>query len=183
MKALEYLTYQDGGDMAVAVHDAADNMTERLGALACLIRTGRADAALSDFFDRWQHDPNTLNKWFSMQVVHSAPERAVDVANRLTGLPEFDLKNPNRTRAVLGGLIGNFAGFHHASGAGYGFLSDWLQRLDALNPQTAARLAKAFETIRLFDGDRQSLMRDALERLRMSPSRDMAEITSRVLDT
>ena len=79
------------------------------------------------------------------------------------------------------GLTGNFAGFHQASGAGYTFVADWLAKLDPVNPQTAARMATVFETMQMFDGDRQSLMRDALERLRVNPSRDMGEITARIL--
>ena len=104
------------------------------------------------------------------------------VAKELTELPEFTWKTPNRFRAVIGALTGNFAGFHHASGAGYAFVADWLAKLDPVNPQTAARMATVFETRHMFDGDRQSLMGDALERLRQNPSRDMGEIVSRILD-
>ncbi len=95
------------------------------------------------------------------------------------------MKNPNRFRAVMGGLTGgNPAGFHDPSGAGYRFLATWLIRLDAANPQTAARLSTAFETWKRYDADRQTLMRTELERILDTDglSRDLAEMTSRMLE-
>ena len=104
-------------------------------------------------------------------------------AERLTRHADFDWKNPNRFRAVVGALSGNHAGFHAASGAGYRFIADWLIRLDPVNPQTAARMSTAFETWRRYDADRQGLARAQLQRMLERPdvSRDLAEMTSRLL--
>ncbi|MCB2123635.1 MAG: aminopeptidase N C-terminal domain-containing protein, partial [Rhodobacteraceae bacterium] len=83
----------------------------------------------------------------------------------------------------LGGLAANHAGFHAASGAAYRFYADWLLRLDALNPQIAARLSTAFETWARYDADRQALIRAELERIRQTPglSRDLTEMAGRIL--
>jgi aminopeptidase N len=182
LKALGFLTRIHGVTQARALFRNADNMTERLGAYSALLRESLAKEETQMFHDRWKDDPNVMDKWFSLQVAYAPPEAAVETARRLTDHPLFDFKRPNRVRAVIGALTGNFAGFHAASGDGYAFVADWLAKLDPLNPQTAARMATAFETLSMFDGDRQGMMRDALDRLRQSPSRDMGEITARMLD-
>ena len=69
-------------------------------------------------------------------------------ARALTEHTDFDWKNPNRFRSVLGALAMNAAGFHDPSGASYRLFADWLIRLDPLNPQTTARMCTAFETWR-----------------------------------
>jgi aminopeptidase N len=76
----------------------------------------------------------------------------------------FSLKNPNRVRALIGAFaIGNPLRFHDRSGAGYRLVREIVQTLDGINPQTAARMAAAFETWRRYDAERQRLMRAELE--------------------
>jgi aminopeptidase N len=158
-------------------------MTDQLGALACLLEIGVGEAELQSFEAQWRHDRLVMDKWFSLQVVLAAPEAAVARAERLSRHADFDWKNPNRFRAVVGALSANHAGFHAASGAGYRFIADWLIRLDTVNPQTAARMSTAFETWRRYDADRQGLARAQLQRMLDRPdvSRDLAEMTSRLL--
>jgi aminopeptidase N len=124
-----------------------------------------------------------MDKWFMAQVAHAAPEDAVAVATRLTEHPLFDWKNPNRFRSVMAGLTaGNPAGFHDPSGAGYRFLADWVLKMDAKNPQTAARMSTAFETRTRYDADRVALMEAELARIAAAPglSRDLNEMVSRM---
>jgi aminopeptidase N len=173
----------DGGARAIAAFRNADNMTDQLGALACLLEIGVGEAELQSFEAQWRHDRLVMDKWFSLQVMLAAPEAAVARAERLTRHADFDWKNPNRFRAVVGALSGNHAGFHAGNGAGYRFIADWLIRLDPVNPQTAARMSTAFETWRRYDADRQGLARVQLQRMLDRPdvSRDLAEMTSRLL--
>jgi aminopeptidase N len=124
-----------------------------------------------------------MDKWFMAQVAHAAPKDAVATAQRLTEHPLFDWKNPNRFRSVIGGLTaGNPAGFHDPSGAGYRFLADWIIRLDAKNPQTAARMSTAFETRKRYDADRVALMDAELARIAATEglSRDVTEMITRM---
>ncbi len=182
-QALALLTRLDGGARARAQFEAADNMTETLAALGPLIEAGAAEGALAAFERRWRDERLVMDKWFALQVAHALPAEAAPTAERLAGHPLFDWKNPNRFRSVLGALAMNAAGFHHASGAGYALLADWLIRLDPLNPQTAARLTTAYETWPRYDADRQQMMRAELERIAAAPglSRDTAEMVSRIL--
>jgi aminopeptidase N len=183
LAALALLSRVDGGARAARLFDSADNMTERFAALACLVEIGAGDAALAEFYRQWRHDRLVIDKWFTVQVLHSAPGDTAATARALTEHPDFDWKNPNRFRAVLGALSVNAAGFHDPSGASYRLLADWLIRLDPVNPQTAARMSTAFETWGRYDADRQALIRGELDRILATPdlSRDMAEMVGRIL--
>ena len=109
---------------------------------------------------------------------------APETTARLTALPEFDFRNPNRFRSVIGAISANHAGFHRADGAGYRLVADWLLKLDPLNPQTAARMSSAFETWRRYDADRQGMIRGELARILATPnlSPDMTEMAGRMLE-
>ena len=166
---LDLLTRIDGGDRARRQFARADNMTLSLGALGALLTAGHGMAELQAFHDRWHDDRLVMDSWFQIQVATAAPDDAAATAARLAEHPAFDWTNPNRFRAVFGALAGNTAGFHHASGAGYDLLADWLIRLDAANPQTAARMTQAYSTWRRHDDTRQARARAALERIAAAP--------------
>ena len=188
----------DGGAAAMAAFAAADNMTDEIGALGILLDCGQqiggqqiggqqtaglGQAQLHDFYARWSADRLVMDKWFALQIVTAAPGLAASVTDGLTRHALFDWKNPNRFRSVMGALSANHAGFHHASGAGYALLADWLIKLDPLNPQTAARMSTAFETWTRYDTGRQTLARAALGRIRATAnlSRDLSEMVGRML--
>ena len=176
-------TRLDGGAAAQAAFDGATNMTQQLAALSCLVRAGRDEQALKAFHAQWKDDKLVMNKWFGLQIALAAPDVAVERTEALVKHPQFDASNPNRFRAVLGALSGNHAGFHRADGSGYRLLADHLIDLDSRNPQTAARMAVAFQTWTRYDDGRQALMKAELERIAAKPglSRDMSEMVSRML--
>ncbi|MGB1208727.1 MAG: aminopeptidase N C-terminal domain-containing protein, partial [Paracoccaceae bacterium] len=175
----------DGGAAAQAQFDTADNMTLQLSALTCLIRSGQDKDALRVFEAQWSHDRLVMDKWFAMQIAATLPDRVVPRTDRLTAHPAFDLTNPNRFRSVLGALAMNHAGFHRADGAGYTLLADWIIKLDAKNPQSAARICTPFQTWRRYDTARQGLMTKALQRIAQADglSRDTQEMVDRMLGT
>ena len=181
--ALELITRNDQGATAQTQFRAADNMTEQLGALACLLDIGRGQPELAAFHQQWQSDRLVIDKWFALQVGHAAPGRTATTTQALTEHPDFDWKNPNRFRSVMGALSGNAAGFHDPTGASYRLLADWLIKLDPLNPQTAARMTTAFETWGRYDADRQALIQTELRRIAATPnlSRDSTEMVTRIL--
>jgi aminopeptidase N len=164
---------------------AADNMSDALTALTALVHEGApvADTLLTDFHSRWQHDPLVIDKWLALQASAPLPGTLARV-EALTGHPSFDWKNPNKFRSLIGVLAAaNPVVFHRPDGAGYRFLADWLIRLDAVNPQTTARVAGAFETFRRYDPARQALMRGELERMAAvrSLSKNSREMVERML--
>jgi aminopeptidase N len=182
--ALMLLSRRDGGALAQTQYDTADNMTQQLAALSALLTAGAGEAALKAFEAQWKDDRLVMDKWFSLQVAHAEPGDTAATVERLTRHPAFTMKNPNRFRAVFGAFAMNQAGFHHDSGDGYRLMADWLIELDALNPQTTARMCSAFQTWRRYDADRQALIREALERImaKKDLSRDTAEMIGRILD-
>jgi aminopeptidase N len=182
LRLLGLLSRLDGGAAARAQFARATTMTDEIGALAALLDIGAGQEELAAFEARWRGDRLVMDKWFALQVAHAAPERAATVAEALTRHPDFNWKTPNRFRAVFGALSANHAGFHHADGAGYRLLADWLIRLDPVNPQTASRLSTAFDAWSRYDADRQGMMRDQLARILATPglSRDLAEMAGRM---
>ncbi|MEO9515275.1 MAG: aminopeptidase N [Paracoccaceae bacterium] len=180
--ALSLLTRIDGGAQAQTQYDAANNMTQQLAALACLVRAGKGDNALASFEAQWTDDRLVMDKWFGIQVMEAKPDDAADTATALTRHAAFNMKNPNRFRATLGALTMNHAGFHAKDGSGYALLASWLIKLDPLNPQTTARMCTAFQTWRRYDAIRQSLIKSELERIAETPdlSRDTSEMIERI---
>jgi aminopeptidase N len=58
----------------------------------------------------------------------------------------FKLNNPNRVRSLIHAFcLNNPAGFHQADGSAYRFWIECVIALDKINPQVAARLARALD--------------------------------------
>ncbi|WP_037499151.1 aminopeptidase N [Sphingomonas jaspsi] len=173
-----------GAALAKAQYDAADNMTDRQGALAVLASLDGADreAAFADFYQRYQGDTLTLDKWFMLQAIAQRSD-TVDAVERLAGHADFTLKNPNRWRALVGSFAANQWAFHEASGRGYRFLADRIIEVDRLNPQVAARQVPPLGRWRRLEPGRAEMMRAELERIVATPglSKDVFEQASKSL--
>jgi aminopeptidase N len=170
--------------LATVQFDAADNMTDRQGALGMLVSTETPErqAALDAFYQRFHGDPLVLDKWFALQAAAQRPD-TVDQVLKLAQHPDFTLSNPNRLRSLAGMFGGNHWAFHSADGRGYAFLADMIIAADKLNPQVAARLVPAFGRWRRFEPKRSEMMRAALERIVAAPglSKDVFEQASKSL--
>jgi len=162
-----------------------DNMTDVLAALAALAHSERPErlAALEDFYQRWQHDPLVVDKWFALQATAPGPETLARVKELLEH-PAFVLKNPNKVRALVGSFChGNPARFHAEDGSGYAFAAAQVLAIDGFNPQVAARLATCLSRWRRYEPRRGELMKGQLERIaaRKGVSRDVGEIVGKSL--
>jgi len=176
---------EDAADVAFAQFEAADNMTDRQGALTTLVN-GKSDkriAALDIFYNRYSGDALVLDKWFQTQALSSRDDTPAVVAE-LARHPDFSLANPNRARSLVGAFGVNQRAFHLGDGAGYRFLADHLIALDKLNPQTAAKLLPPLGRWRRFDEKRAASMKVELERILATPglSKDLFEQASRSLN-
>lgn len=169
--ALAYLSAAGDAAPAAAQFAKAANMTDKLAAFVNLIEIPGAarEAAAKAFYDEWKDNPLVLDKWFAVQARSGATDTLARV-QALTKHPDFELRNPNRVRSLIGAFSGNQAKFHDASGAGYRLLTDTIIALDERNPQIAARLATALGIWRRFDAPRQELMKAALERIIAVPT-------------
>ncbi len=186
--ALAYLTALDEAemwDLAVVQSRNADNMTDRMAALALLTDRQGPDRedCLQAFYQRYRDEPLVVDKWLALEAMSVLP----GTLERVKGLLKheaFTLTNPNKVRALIGVFAaGNPLRFHQADGSGYQFLADRIVELDRINPQAAARLIAPLGRWSRFDGARQALMRQALESIlsaeNLSP--DVYELTSKSL--
>ena len=162
----------------------AGNMTDVITALANLANTDcpERQEALAAFYAKWKDDPLVLDKWLSIQALSRLPN-ALEAVKTLTRHPSFNIKNPNKVRALIGAFSANTVRFHDPGGEGYAFLADHVLTIDPMNPQIAARLVSAFTLWKRYDEKRKALMKAQLERILNAPklSKDVHEIVSKSL--
>ncbi|OYY82051.1 MAG: aminopeptidase N, partial [Hydrogenophilales bacterium 16-62-9] len=164
---------------------AGGNMTDEIAALATLANLDlpEREAALADFYTRWQTEALVIDKWFAVQATSRLPDTVAHV-RALMQHPAFDLKNPNRVYALIRGFCGaNPRHFHAADGSGYALAADVISELQAMNPQVASRIARSFDRWRQFDSGRQAHARAALERIAKVEglAKDVAEVVGNAL--
>jgi aminopeptidase N len=175
-------------DQTVAQFHDANNMTDRQAALTALVYSGapQAEDCLRMFEKTWQQEALVMDKWFVTQA--TAPAwggiQPVERIRQLMKHPSFSIRNPNKVRSLVSAFCHNNPGcFHARDGSGYDFWADQVIALNAINPQVAARLARAMDRWTRFDADRQKQMFSALKRVseqdKLSP--DVLEVVSKAL--
>ena len=165
----------------------AGNMTDRFNALSALTSSGHAlaNVALTRFHALFKDEALVIDKWFSLQA--GATDRAGSVlpaVRQLMKHTDFSLRNPNRARSVISTFCqGNPGAFHRADAAGYVFWADRVIELDAMNPQVAARLARALDRWKKLAEPYRNAAREAIGRVaaRSDLSNDVREVVSRAL--
>ena len=187
--ALSYLMYTselDCEQIAMQQYSKASNMTDQLAAFRALVHHDAASSTevIEDFYQQWQHDQLVLDKWFAIQATAPGPN-TLERVKTLFAHAEFDLKNPNRVRSLLGAFCAmNPLRFHSMDGQGYRLLGEYVEKLNRINPQIAARLTTPLTRWKRYGSVRQSVMRSELERLRALKglSSDVYELVSKSLD-
>ena len=165
----------------------ADNMTDRIDALSALVSSGHALAAqaLARFHAMFKDEALVLDKWFALQA--GATDRGGNVlpaVRQLMKHPDFSLRNPNRARSVIFSYCSaNPGAFHRTDAAGYVFWSERVLELDGINPQVAARLARALDRWTKLAEPYRSAAREAIARVAAKPdlSNDVREVVTRAL--
>ena len=164
----------------------ADNMTDVFSALSVLVNSGNtssSESALKRFYDKWKHDAQVMEQWFSVQA--SSPVFAdINVIQSLMSLPDFDITNPNKVRSVVGAFCNqNLVRFHDKDGSGYRFLADIILKLDKMNPQIASRLMAPLTRWKKYDKARQELLKEQLIRIQADKglSKDVREVVEKSL--
>jgi len=131
-----------GEDLVLQHYNSANNMTDRMAALGLVCQSDfecRTEV-LERFYADWQDDALVVDKWFAVQANNGRPD-VIEQIKRLTKHSSFSYQNPNRLRSLVSTFaMLNQVGFHSSGGEGYRFLSEIIVTVDAINPQTAARL-------------------------------------------
>jgi aminopeptidase N len=175
----------DNLQLAARQYRLSGNMTDRLAALKEIAFYGDAEMrenTLQSFYQDWQHEVLVVNQWFQLQAAIPDNE-GLSRVQALISHRDFDLRNPNKVRALVGGFTNqNPVNFHRIDGAGYRFLGDIVIKLNSLNPQIASRLLTPLTRWRNYTG-REQLMRAELERLAVEPalSSDVFEVVTKSL--
>jgi aminopeptidase N len=170
-------------------YNNADNMTDSLAALVCLMQIENqaarllSEQLLGEFYQRWSHENLAVNQWFQIQATSTAPG-ALQRVQQLMQHPAYDASNPNKVRSVVGAFCNaNPVNFHQPDGSGYRFLVEQVATLDGYNPQLAARLLVPLTRWKKYPAASADAMRGSLEQLLTgkNPSRDVYEIVSKSL--
>ena len=164
----------------------AHNMTDVSAALKCIVHSDapQSEEALLAFYSKWKHESLVVDQWFAIQA--SSPlERSLDNVKVLMSHPLFELTNPNKVRALIGTFCSaNLVNFHNLDGSGYQFLAETVLKLDAINPQIAARIVNPLSRWRQQDKVRSDLMVSALTNIKAKTnlSNDLYEMVSKSLE-
>ena len=190
--ALGYLAESDAAYLDASVMPRlmkqvsdASNMTDVSAALATLanLDVPQRTTALDGFYARWQSEALVVDKWLQVQATSRLPGTVTRV-RELMAHAAFDIKNPNKVYALVRAFCAaNPRHFHAADGEGYRLAADVILELQAMNPQVAARIARAFDRWRQYDDERQDRARAALERIQACPglAPDIAEVVGNAL--
>lgn len=161
----------------------ADNMTDSLGALRASQFTPMFEQLMAKFEQQWGHDPLVLDKWFALHATQPT-DNILATITMLSEHPQFSMGNPNRVRSLIGSFaFYNSEKFHASDGSGYKFVTDYLLKLDAINPQVAARIVTPLTQWQRFSDAHQAGMKSQLSRLLNHPglSKDLFEKVSKSL--
>ncbi len=177
-------------ELAKAQYDSANNMTDRYGALSVLVNYSLPDArfCLNHFQEKFSEDALVIDKWFALQATrqnNQGQSQAVlqDVI-ALRQHPNFNIKNPNRVRSLVHAFCMNNPGaFHQNPQESYQFWAHHVVELNQINPQVAARLARALDRWKQFAPNYQVHMKSALEFIAKQEnlSSDVAEVIEKAL--
>mgnify|MGYP000064493496 CR=1 FL=1 len=140
---------------------------------------------MAQFHALFKDEALVIDKWFALQA--SAPDRhgnTLPVVRQLMQHPDFNLRNPNRARSLIFSYCSaNPGAFHRTDAGGYVFWSERVMEIDAINPQVAARLARALDRWRNLAQPYQHAAAEALKRIsaKADLSKDVREVVTRAL--
>ncbi|MFZ6848753.1 aminopeptidase N [Undibacterium sp. RuRC25W] len=190
--ALSYLcTWPDDStfELARTQFDEAENMTDRLAALAALtnfhgnkVQQAAAAKSLKTFYKDFKNEALVIDKWFMLQA--TAHTTDVAAVRGLMTHKAFTLGNPNRARSLTFSFCNaNPSRFHAADGSGYALWAELVIELNKINPQVAARLSRSLDRWKKYPQHLQDHMKLALEKVAATKklSKDVAEVIGKAL--
>ncbi|MBE3874506.1 aminopeptidase N [Vibrio parahaemolyticus] len=186
-QCLQFLAHTDKGNTLVkAQYEAANNMTDTIAAMSAAnsAQLECREELMADYSDKWKHDGLVMDKWFALQGTNPA-EDTLEKVKATMNHEAFSLKNPNRTRSLIGSfLAANPVRFHDKSGSGYQFAGEILRQLNDSNPQVASRMIDPLLKFRKYDEARQAMIRAELEKLKAMDNlaKDLFEKVTKALD-
>lgn len=185
---LAYLARTDQGEALVErQYLEANNMTDTIAAMQAAnnAQLECRERLMQSYSEKWTHDGLVMDKWFALQGANPSAD-ALAVVKQTMEHEAFSLKNPNRTRSLVGSFMTmNPVQFHAKSGEGYKFAGEILAELNNRNPQVASRLIDPLLKFRKYDAQRQDLIKEQLVYLKNMDNlaKDLYEKVTKALES
>ena len=186
LKSLMVVNPQEFAEECYRYYENTTYMTNRIAAFSAIMQTNLESykqKMIENFYIKWSNNELVMDKWFYLQATQFG-ENVLEKVQNLTQHPQFSWSNPNKVRMLIGGFTQNILAFHDSNGAGYEFLKSAILKVDALNPQIAARLCTPLTRWKNYDKKRQTMMQDILETLMTKPlSKEVKEIVEKSIQS
>ena len=166
-------------DLAEQQYQTTGNMSERLGALKVLVWNDapQAEAVLADFYTKFKDEALSMDQWFMLQAAH--PKATAETIKALTEHADYDLKVPNRIRAVTGGLNANPV---NTWSFGVQHIINLAKILDEKNPIVGSRLLQILSRWYTLAEPQRSTVKAELEALKpLVKSKNVSETLNSML--
>jgi aminopeptidase N len=145
---MDYLIWEDEEAFSLLWQqmESAKDMSDRCHAfkLLCRLDNPYREKAIDLYKKLHQGDNLTWPKWISVQAASLAEDTLERVRKMAQDESVCNKKVPNQIRALVAQFTNNPGFFHKVDGSGYAWVMEMLEEIDTFNPQTAAKLAKAF---------------------------------------
>ena len=157
-----------------------------MGLISCIkYNNSNSIKLLTKFYNEFKNDKIVLEKWFLIKSSYN--NLYFDGINSIKDVlknKNFEYKNPNFVRAILGGFQNNnIELFHAKDNSGYKFVADQIILIDKINPQTAARIITPMTNISKFNNATKNRIKKYLNLiLNSNPSNDVFEVISKSLN-
>lgn len=146
----------------------------------CLDSSDYREKVSTAFFEEWQHDSLTLNKWFAA-ISASQHENTNDAVKAAWQHPTFNKHNPNRVYSLLRVWGQNLIQFHRDK-ENYDWLLERCLELDQINPQVASRIAQVLDFGTYLDSEFKLHLKSGIQDLlKKEVSPNLFEILSKIL--
>ena len=185
LEALCSINNQFANDIAIEFNSSKMMEVKMMGLIACIENNHpNSVKLLNEFYNEFQNDKIVLEKWFKLKSSYNNFYfGGINSIKNVLKNKNFEYKNPNFVRAVVGSFQNNnIELFHARDGSGYKFVADQISIIDKINPQTAARLISPMTNISKFNNDTKKRIKTYLkEILNSKPSNDVFEVVSKAL--
>ncbi len=162
-------------------------MTDKLKSLAILCKSDNSNfykkTALQDFKENWKKDNLVINKWIAVQA-SSIPENfgseesdtiSENFLENIKNIEQeefFDIKNPNKVRALFGSFGRNKVMFHDINFSGknpvsknYKYITQKILEIDEFNNKASSGLAHVFDEYEKLAEENKVLIKKSLEKI------------------
>ena len=169
--ALQYLSFlPEYQSLIVTQYYGSKNMTDISWALKYAVWQDIPEkmTLLYDFYERYKDYPTLVDRWFGLQ--ESNPNLDMELLDRVVKHPAFDLKNPNRARAIVGAIGKNRYALAKIGAPLYEWIAQEILTIDKINSVTASRLVTPFTKVARLPEPLQSEVMEIIHNMLKTPN-------------